>query len=114
MTDIIERKHDRIEISQRIMIKDVINGGTFGELVNVTVEGIMVITEQEIPIQSIYQLSLELPFDLCGSNTIDLGADCLWCRDVENISRFWSGFQIIDASPTAMQQMQELISRYAK
>ena len=114
MTDLIERKHDRVEIDQSIVIKDMISGKVFGELVNVTVEGIMVITEKEIPTQSIYQLSLQLPFELCGSNSIIIGADCLWCRNVDNISRHWSGFHIIDASVTAMEQLQELITFYAK
>lgn len=114
MTDIVERKHPRIEINQAITVSDIINGGDFGELVNATIEGIMLITDREIPVKSIYQFSLNLPFELEGSNTLTLGADCLWCREVENIQRFWSGFQIIDASDTAMAQMEKLISHYAK
>ena len=114
MKDLIERKHERKELNQSIPIVDVINGGDFGELVNVTVEGIMVITDKEIPTQSIYQLSLRLPIEIAGSNTVELGADCLWCRKVENFHRYWAGFHIIDASDTAMAQIEELIKHYAK
>ncbi|ARN74705.1 PilZ domain-containing protein [Oceanicoccus sagamiensis] len=114
MKDIIERKHERKELNQSIPILDVINGGEFGELVNATIEGIMIITDKEIPTQSIYQLSLQLPIEIEGSNTVELGADCLWCRKVENFHRYWSGFHIIDASDTAMAQLEELIKHYSK
>ena len=114
MKDQNQRKHQRIEINQVITVNDLINGGDFGELVNATVEGIMLITESEIPVNSIYQLALNLPFELQGSDKIILGADCLWCREVEKIQRFWSGFQIIDASEVAAAQMAELIDHYSR
>ena len=114
MTEQIERKHERVELNQTIPIIDMINGGDFGELVNATIEGIMVITDQEIPTHSIFQLALQLPIEIEGSNTVTLGADCLWCRKVENFHRYWSGFHIIDASDTALAQIEELIAHYSK
>ena len=110
----IARKLERKEINQTIDVIDIINGGKFGELINITVEGLMVMTETEIPTQSIYQLSIKLPVELHGSNTVELGADCLWCRKDENFHRFWAGFQIIDASDTAVKQIEELIEAYSK
>ncbi|WP_101757565.1 PilZ domain-containing protein [Oceanicoccus sp. KOV_DT_Chl] len=114
MTDQVERKHLRVELNKTIPIIDVINGGNFGELVNATVEGIMIITDQEIDTHSIYQLALKLPVEIEGSMSVDVGADCLWCRKVENFHRYWAGFQIIDASDTALKQIEELIAHYSK
>ena len=108
------RKLERKEINQTIEITDVINGGKFGELINITVEGLMVITDKETPTSSIYQLSIKLPVELHGSNTVELGADCLWCRNDDNFHRFWSGFQIIDASETAVKQIEDLVEAYSK
>ena len=112
MTDEIKRKHQRIELNQSIPVIDMINGGELGQLVNVSLEGIMIIADQEIPIQSIYQLALKLPTELHGSYTINLGTDCLWCRKTENFHRYWAGLHIIDASDQAMAQLQELIDLY--
>ncbi len=114
MQDKNERKLERTELNQTINIIDTINGGTFGELVNVTVEGLMIMTDREIPIQSIFQLALELPMEIAGNSTVELGADCLWCKKVENFNRYWAGFHIIDASDTATKQLNELIKLYAK
>ncbi|MEE8056456.1 MAG: PilZ domain-containing protein [Pseudomonadales bacterium] len=113
-TERIERKHERKELNQPITIIDVINGGDFGELVNVSVEGMMVITDKEIPTHSIYQLSLQLPIEINGSSTVEVGADSLWCRKVENFHRYWTGFHIIDVSDTAMAQLEALIAHYSK
>ena len=108
------RKLERKEINQTIDIIDVINGGKFGELINITIEGLMAMTEREIPTQSIYQLSIKRPVELRGSDTVELGADCLWCRKDENFHRFWAGFQIIDASDNAVKQIEDLIEAYTK
>lgn len=108
------RKLERKELSESIAIHDVINGGVFGELVNITIEGLMAITDREIETQAIFQLSLQLPESLNGSDQLVLGADCLWCRHAENHHRYWAGFQIIDASDQALEQIEALINLYGK
>jgi hypothetical protein len=75
------RKQKRVELNQTIAINDVINGGLFGELINVTTEGLMVMTNNHIPTHAIYQLSMQLPTPIQSSLTIDVGADCLWCKE---------------------------------
>lgn len=108
------RKLERKELIQPIAINDTINGGAFGELVNITTEGLMVITDREIETQAIFQLALQLPEPMVGSEMLVLGADCLWCRRAENFYRYWAGFQIIDASDHAIEQIEALISLYSK
>ena len=110
----MSRSQERVELSQSIEIVDVINGGIFGELVNITTEGLMVMTEKDIPTHAIYQLSLKLSTPINNSDTIELGADCLWCREEENFKRHWAGLHIIDASDSAVSQIQTLIEHYKK
>ncbi|MFA7553691.1 MAG: PilZ domain-containing protein [Spongiibacteraceae bacterium] len=114
MTEIIERKHPRTELNQPILVVDIINGVNLGELVNVSVDGIMILSKQAVPIQSIYQLTLQLPIEIAGRNRIDLGADCLWCRQAEDPHRYWAGLQIIDISDEAIAQLEALIACHAK
>ena len=108
------RKLERKELSQAIAVMDTINGGVFGELVNVTTEGLMLMTDREIETQAIFQLALQLPEPIKGTNQIVLGADCLWCRRAENFYRYWAGFQIIDASDKALEQIEVLIDLYGR
>lgn len=108
------RKLERKELNQAIVVLDTINGGVFGELVNITTEGLMVMTDREIETQAIFQLSLQLPEMIKGADHVIVGADCLWCRRAENFYRYWSGFQIIDASEKALEQIDVLIDLYAR
>jgi hypothetical protein len=108
------RKLERKELNQGIVILDTINGGVFGELVNITTEGLMVMADREIETQAIFQLALQLPEPIKGSHQIIVGADCLWCRRAENFYRYWAGFQIIDASETALAQLEVLIDLYGR
>ena len=108
------RKLERKELNQAIAVLDTINGGTFGELINVTTEGLMVMTDREIETQAIFQLALQLPEPIKGTDQIVIGADCLWCRRAENFYRYWAGFQIIDASEKALSQLEVLIDLYGR
>lgn len=114
MTDKIKRKNRRVELDQPINIVDIINGGEIGELVNVSIGGIMIMSDREIPTHSIFQLSLQLPAEIQGSKTIEVGTDSLWCREIENFHRYWVGFHIIDASDAALAQLVELIKHHGK
>ena len=108
------RRLERKELSQTISIHDVINDKYFGELVNITTEGLMVMTDQPRSPHSIFQLRLDLPGELEGSDTVVVGADCLWCREASNFNRHWAGLHIIDASEQAINQIHQLILLYSK
>lgn len=110
----MSRKFERVELNQTITVTDAITNQRFGELVNLSAEGLMIITDQQLDTHSIFQLCLQLPVAIAGHTTIELGADCLWCREAENFNRYWSGFQIIDASDLAVQQLTELTNHYQK
>ncbi len=84
----MSRRLERKEINQPVTVIDTINGGRFGELVNITTEGLMLICERELEIGSIFQLSLQLPEPINDKQTIELGADCLWCRKAEDYHRY--------------------------
>lgn len=110
----MSRKLERVELNQTIIVTDTITAKRFGELVNVSAEGLMIMTDNEIATHSIFQLCIKLPTEITGHDTIELGADCLWCRKAENFTRYWAGFQIIDASDEAVQQINQLIAHYQK
>lgn len=107
-----KRSRERKEINQVIPITDVINDREIGELINITVEGIMMISDENIETQSIFQYSLKLPGPINGLETLEIGVDCLWCRKAEDYSRYWAGFQIIDASAETIAVIENLIEHY--
>ena len=107
------RKLERKEINQTIRAHDIINGGNLGELVNITTQGMMLMTEKDIQANSIFQLELGLPTEIRGSSTLMAGVDCLWCKPIENSHLYWAGFHIIDISTTGLEQIETLITNYS-
>lgn len=108
------RKLKRQELNTTILIRNSMTQELLGELANITVEGLMIISDQEMSTNSIFQFRLEFPESINGQTSIDLGVDCLWSRSAENFNRHWSGYQIIDASPDALVTIDELISGYSE
>ena len=109
-----QRKLQRQELSTTILIRNSMTRELIGELANITVEGLMIISDQEMNTNSIFQFCLELPEAIHGQTKIELGVDCLWSRHAENVNRHWSGYQIIDASPEALKTIDALIGGYSE
>lgn len=107
------RRLERKELNATIGVRNVITNDVIGELVNLTIEGLMIISDREMDTNSIFQFQLLLPEAINGSDTLDIGVDCLWCRGAENFDRYWSGYQIIDASPEAVAAIETLLTQYS-
>ena len=84
-----------------------------GALVNITTEGLMLMSDTAINSNRIYPVSLILPDAISGHNQVDLGVDCLWSRSEEEYQRYWAGFQIIDASRSALDRIESLIRDFS-
>lgn len=106
------RKHERMQLRQAIKVVDIVNGCAAGEVVNITIEGMMLSTDQALQPGSIYQFALTLPDSIGEHKVINVGADCLWSRKANQDGRYWAGFQIIDASETAEELISELINMH--
>jgi len=108
-----QRKHERMYLSIDVPVIDVLQEEEIGNVVNLTVEGMMLALRQPRQPGAIYQLALLLPEDLDnGADTIKIGADCLWCSDTSAGGRYWAGLQIVDASSDTERLIAKLIESY--
>lgn len=106
------RKLPRLTLSRVVPIEDVINGGVLGELVNLTADGLMLMTDRPVSPQAVFQLALRLPESIGGADRIDIGADCLWSRRSDDYHRYWAGFAIIDISERDRERLAVLLAEY--
>ena len=117
------RAHQRRELSAPIPVFNLVNGESMGALINITVEGLMLMCNREIDSTEIYQIELRLPNystedehgDAAANadSVIELSVDCLWCRNEENNQRYWAGFQIVDATQRSIKLIEKLIRDHA-
>ena len=104
-----KRTSDRLTIHHCINVRNLGSGQTMGEVVNLTPEGLMLVSDEAIAGNTIYQVEFVLPQPILSLSHIELGIECLWCRQADTSDRYWSGHQIIDASVEAQAAVRELL-----
>ena len=107
------RQQPRFEPQQPISVINIHTQKKMGALVNITTEGLMLMSDTAINSNRIYPISLILPDAISGHKQVDLGVDCLWSRSEEEYQRYWAGFQIIDASRSALDRIESLIRDFS-
>lgn len=84
-----------------------------GRLVNVTTEGLMLVSPTALATDTLYQTILALPDELDGVRQIELGMDCLWTSPTNpDADMYWSGCHIIDISEEMMAHLLVLIEEF--
>ena len=107
------RQQQRFEPQKPISVINMSTQKKMGALVNITTEGLMLMSDTAIISNRIYPISLILPDAISGHKQVDLGVDCLWSRSEVEDQRYWAGFQIIDASRSALDRIESLISDFS-
>jgi hypothetical protein len=93
-----QRRKQRVTIPEHPQVFDAHTGEVFGQLVNLSVDGLMIARDHCTERGSVCQLCIPLIMD--GEHLeIRIGSESLWCEDVHGSGIFWTGFQIIDVSP---------------
>jgi hypothetical protein len=85
-------------------------GKLLGYLGNITVDGVMVISEEPIIIGESYKLRMDLPEYIYQKSAINFQAESLWCdRDVD--PKFYNtGFKLKDI----VQEDKQIITSFTK
>jgi len=103
-----KRSQVRIPVDDEICVRDTVSGSELGTLANVHEEGFMVISDGGLKEDYLYQVA----FEVSSGESIPLGAECLWISETGTGDQVWAGFQIMDMSDEARQQMRTLIAQY--
>jgi len=101
------RSTERFDVSGQI---DVINrrtGENIGQLVNISEQGLMILSNNPIPDYSILQLQLSFASNK-DSEPMNIGAESLWSNSTNDQNQHWVGFYIIDISDTDLKRIRDM------
>jgi len=107
------RRKQRHELRKPIPVIDTLSGESVGALANITVEGMLIICNRPMDANRIYQIALQLPDDIDGHSSVNVGIDCLWVKQGESQELNWAGCEIIDADQDAIDVIESLIRTYS-
>ncbi|MCW8943760.1 MAG: PilZ domain-containing protein [Sedimenticola sp.] len=94
---------------------DIINADTdqvIGSLVNISNSGFMMITNQSLPENYVFQFKIAFEIEKDDTQVVQVGAESLWIQEVEGSEQCWIGFHIIDISDSDQKLIDSLIGNW--
>lgn len=104
-----QRQRDRYSVSQDVDVYDALRDVYIGRLVNLHSKGLMLIADVPLVEDALYTLDIHLPRPINNLPSMQLGVDCLWVREADLSGKYWMGCSIIDATPDALNIIEQLI-----
>lgn len=105
------RRMPRRSVSDPVEVTDTMTGEVVGQLANLSVGGMLLITAAHLVEDAIYQLRFDLP-DRNG-HPIEVGAHLLWRADAGAPGKNWAGMQFLGLSPEATVRLRDWSERDA-
>ncbi len=93
-----QRKLTRVSIPDHPQVYDAHSGAAIGQLVNLSIEGLMIMSPNAVQPGTLLQLRIPLQ---CNNEVVEvlLGAESLWCDETDTSGVCWTGLHIIDIAP---------------
>jgi hypothetical protein len=105
-----EKRHSQRKVANEILIiVDQITGNQIGRVVNISSEGLMLLSDEPMVTGSVYQLDLLLPNPVRDQQKVAFAAEAVWCTEASQPESYWSGFHIIDIANEDVLIIDELI-----
>ena len=113
MTEDERRRLPRHQLDLQVELIDQVNGASLGVLVNIHMEGLLMMGGLSMKPDYLYQVQLQPVASSHLFDPVELTMDCMWTRAMGQQDRVWAGCQIIDLSLADKQRLAQLIDLFA-
>ena len=107
-----KRKLKRRHLIYYLRVFDQSNGQLIGHLVDITKEGLMLISEQPLITDKEYKFRMVLPTEILSRAEVNYTATVIWCKKDVNPDFYATGFRLSDISTDDIVIIESLIHRY--
>ncbi|MES9831505.1 MAG: PilZ domain-containing protein [Candidatus Thiodiazotropha sp. DIVDIV] len=105
-----DKRHTPRKVADQILeLHDKVSGSSLGRLVNISAEGLMLLSQEPMIIGSVFQLSLVDPQSEDENKPVEFSAEVVWCAEASQPDSFWSGFRIHEISNNDILYIDKLI-----
>jgi len=87
-------------------------GALLGHLMDITVEGLMLISETPIETGILYHLRMDLPEDVMAKAFLRFDVHCLWCKPDINPAFYNAGFKVLNMAQEDIDLIENMIDEY--
>lgn len=106
------RKHPRKDLLLFASVLDSDTGRVIGTLLNITLEGAMVLSERKIDSDNVMELHIKLPENFVQKHELVFTANSRWCAPDINPEFYDVGYQFANVSEEDSQIIQAIIEKY--
>lgn len=107
------RRLPRLQLDLQVELVEQTSGETLGVLVNVHLEGFLMMGGLTLKPDHLYPVQLRPVSPVPSLEPVSLTMDCLWTRAMGQQDRVWAGCQIVDLSPEEKQKLAVMIEQFA-
>jgi len=83
-----------------------------GHLANITTEGIMLLSEKPLKVNTIFLCWMDLPAKIDDCKQIIFDAKSVWCSKDKNSELYNTGFKLTGIDPKNVELIKKLITDY--
>lgn len=107
------RRFKRRLLVYHLEVFDAESGESVGRMVDITPDGMMLVSNRSTELNSILRLWVDLPSEVLGNKRITFTAKAQWCRHDINPDLFDTGLQFTDISDKSIETIIGLIIDFA-
>jgi hypothetical protein len=107
-----KRRLKRRHLIYYLRVFDVTNGQLVGHLVDITKEGLMLISELPLINEKQYSFRMVLPAEILNKAELTFVATVIWCKKDVNPDFYATGFRMVSIADEDMTIIESLIHRY--
>jgi hypothetical protein len=107
-----KRKFNRVHLIHYLRLFDRKSGELIGNLVDLTSEGLQLISEKAIAPGKLLEIRMEFPETVDGERELQLNAEAVWCDHQLDPDLFSVGCKLIPVTPDKINIIRDLIDNY--
>jgi hypothetical protein len=113
----MDKNQEKRKVRRRSLLYDFevierTSGMTVGKIVNISLEGMMLIATDNQVNDTISDLRILLPEMINDKNAIDCKAKCMWCKKNGATDFYEAGFHLFEIPENDIKAIVSLITRY--
>ncbi|WP_300615553.1 PilZ domain-containing protein [Dokdonella sp.] len=79
-----------------LRVTDAMTGRVIGQIGNLSLDGLMLLSDVEIVADALYQFAFDLPDEYGRPRPVEVGVHESWTDATQTPGRWWAGFRFID------------------
>lgn len=102
----------RRKASDALLVYDIISNQPIGQILDLSAQGMKLMTEEPVDVLKIYYCKLQLPHKINGKSIAIFDAECRWCKLNEETTWYNSGYKLRFTNDVDAELVQRLIHKW--